>query len=255
MKYSSSLTALLLATSCFVPRSAPAHDLLFSYLYLANTAPKGEVELENWVTWKTGFVGDRSSHTVEFRHEVEWGVTDRLQLSLYVADWDYQSRGADHGFHYQDSAIEAIYNLTDPEKSWLGSSIYGEIRGGDKDFELESKVLVQKNFGPFVAAYNAGLEAVWEGDSFGSWSERTGEFTQAVGLSYRIDNHISCGAEVMHEIEWPGWGKPERSRVFAGPNVAGHYGSLRATLTPLFQLTDRTGEPAFQLRMIFGVEF
>jgi len=59
-----------------------AHTRHFTYLYEATVSARGEVELENWVTW-TGSSGENGRFNgFAFRHEVEFGVTDRFQLSL-----------------------------------------------------------------------------------------------------------------------------------------------------------------------------
>ena len=100
--------------------------------------------------------------------------TEHFQIGLYLADWGYREdpTAHEHGFSYQTSALELIYNLSNPTTDLLGSALYGEIRGGPEELELESKVILQKNLGRFVVAYNGTLEAKWEGDRL---EERGGE--------------------------------------------------------------------------------
>ena len=50
------------------------------------------------------------------------------------------------------SALELIYNFTNPVADPIGLSVYQEFQGGYHRFESESKLLLQKNFGRFVAA-------------------------------------------------------------------------------------------------------
>lgn len=241
--------------------STPLHasDRLFSFIYDTTTAPRGTWELENIVTWKTrrltaGEDPERGrANEFDFRHEFEYGVTDRFQVALYVADWSVRD-DAEHSRNarYDSSALELIYRLTDPNTSFLGSAIYGEVRGGDESLELEGKVILQKNIGPCVVAYNATIESEMEGRHL---DERTGEFSQALGVSWELIPQLSVGAEVLHEVEWPGWARPEPQRVFAGPNASVRRGNWFATLTPLFQLTDNRDEPDVQTRLIFGIHF
>jgi len=87
------------------------------------------VELENWVRWQRITEPDRSDE-VDFRHELEYGVTDKFQVSVYLADWFYEKNRGGAGFTYSDSALELIYNLTNPVDDPIGTSIYGEIRAG-----------------------------------------------------------------------------------------------------------------------------
>ncbi|PZR73807.1 MAG: hypothetical protein DLM73_09745 [Chthoniobacterales bacterium] len=68
---------------------AGASERRFTYVYEASTAERGEVEIENWVTWKTHPSNNRRFDEVDFRHEIEFGITDRFQASVYLADWSY----------------------------------------------------------------------------------------------------------------------------------------------------------------------
>lgn len=226
----------------------------FTYVNEATTSAPGSFEGETWVTWKTSPEEQRRYNAVNFRHEIEFGITDRLQAAIYVADWGYlEDPGAnEHGFKYQDSAIELIYNLTNPTTDLLGLALYGEFRGGPEELELESKVILQKNLGRFVFAYNATLEAKWEGDRF---EERGGEIAQSVGVSYEVSPAFLLGAELLHEIELPDWSEAGDSVVYGGPNVSYRRDNWWITLTPLAQLTNISSEVDVQTRLIFGFHF
>ncbi len=226
----------------------------FTYTYEADTAPPGTYEIENWVTWKTDRDDDSRFRQFDFRHEIEFGVTERLQMAIYLADWSHR-RGfsVDHeGAVYTGSAIELLYNLTRPETSPLGSALYGELKVGDELVGLESKIILQKNFGRFVLAYNLTLEAEWEGEDL---EERAGEFQQSLGASYEVSPQFLVGAEMLHEVAFPEWEEAEDGVLFAGPNVSVRAGNWWATATALAQLTGNDGEPNFQLRTIVGYSF
>ncbi len=173
----------------------------FTFLYEANTSAPGSLELENWVTWRHA-AGPGRFNRVDFRHELEYGITEKFQGSIYLADWFYRSDPEHSGSTYSDTAIELIYNLTNPIVDPVGLSIYGELRVGDRLIELESKLISQKNFGPLILAYNATLESVWEGSDL---AEREGEFSQALGASYEISPRVSAGIELLHEFVFPEW--------------------------------------------------
>ena len=189
----------------------------FTFLYEATTSAPGSLELENWVTWKH-VSNPEQANQVDFRHEFEYGVTDRLQASLYVADWFYQSVPRRSGFTYSDAAIELIYHLTNPVIDPVGVSFYQEYKAGDRLVEWESKFIAQKNIGPWIFACNATLEAVWEGENLAG---RTGELSQALGASYELSPRLSVGLEMLHEMVFPGWHDRETIRnFFIGPNVS-----------------------------------
>src|SRR5204863_420058 len=125
-----------------------------------------------------------------------------FQASLYVTDWSYSADRQNSGFTYSDSALELIYNLTNPVIDPVGLAMYEEIRAGDRVFELESKLIAQKNIGPLILAYNVTLEAVWEGTG---WQDREGELQQALGASYEISQRLSVGIEMLDEFVFPEW--------------------------------------------------
>jgi hypothetical protein len=244
-----------LRVGIFIIAILPAFSLFggarhFTFLYEANTSAAGSLELENWVTWQHA-TGLGRFDQVDFRHEFEYGVTEKFQASIYVTDWFYETDPEHSGFTYSDSAIELIYNLTNPVLDPVGLSLYGELKAGDRLVELESKLIVQKNFGPLILDYNATLESVWEGNDL---SEREGEFQQALGASYEISPRMSVGIELLHEFVFPDWRDTEKIRnVFIGPNASYRRGNWFVTVTALTQATATHDEPDFQVRTIFGV--
>jgi hypothetical protein len=246
---------ILLLIFCTVAVSAAvAGSRRFTYVYEVTTSPPGDVEIENWVTWKTRKGADHGFNRVDFRHELEFGITDKFQAAIYLADWDYHqgASAGERGFTLSGSAIELIYNFTNPVADPIGLSVYQEFQAGYRRFEWESKLLAQKNFGRFVVAYNATLEAEWEGEGL---EEREGEFQQSLGLSYEVNPHLLFGAEFVHEIALPDWSDTEPSKVFAGPNISLRRKNYWATITALAQITRAGDEPDFQLRTIFGFSF
>ena len=225
----------------------------FTYVYEATTSAPGGFDLETWITWRAHTRQDPNLDQIDFRHELEVGITQSLQASVYLADWNYQDGIGSDGFSYSDSAVELIYNLTNPVIDPVGLSIYQEYRIGDRLFEWESKLIAQKNFGPLILAYNATLETVWEGKGL---AEREGEFTHALGASYEISPRFSAGLELVHEIVWPDWNSNDMvTNLFVGPNVSLRRGTAFITITALAQATQTADEPDFQMRTIFGVAF
>lgn len=221
----------------------------FTYVYEAKVAEKDEIEIVNWVTWKAG---PNDKNAFDFRHELEFGVTDRFQVALYAADWS----SAENVARYQNTALEAIYQLTNPETSFLGSALYGEVKLGDQQFKLETKGIVQKNIGPLVLAYNAALEAEWEGANLDNLDEHYGKLEQSAGASWKLSPNIKVGGEFQQKFYLTeNWTVPTQTVVYAGPNIALEYGRYFATFTGMVQATGVSGQPDFQLRTIFGVEF
>jgi hypothetical protein len=250
MKLALSLGILVATTLATVSTFGGARH--FTYLYEAPTSPPGSVELENWLTWQRGNNPARFDQ-VDFRHELEIGITNRFQASIYLADWFYENDPAHSGFTYSDSAIELIYNLSNPVIDPVGLSIYEEINVGRQHLELESKLIAQKNFGPLILDYNLTLEAEWEEQGL---QEHQGELQQALGASYELSPRISVGLEFLHEFVFPDWRDEGKIRnVFIGPNVSFRHQNWFVTLTALAQATNTPDEADFKVRTIFGFGF
>jgi hypothetical protein len=242
------LTCLFASLPCL----ASAGERRFAFSYETNTAAPGVVEYEQWVTWKAHQGDNHDFSRFEFRHELEFGITDRLQLGLYLADWRLTTGTSEDGAEYRTSGIEAIYQLTDPQKSLFGSALYGEVLLGPEKFALEGKLLLQKNFGPFVAVYNTIVEAEWEGSGY---KEKVGVWENTFGLSYQVTPQFLVGLEATHEIEFEDWSEAGDHVVYVGPNVSYRKGNFYATIAPLFQVSGVSGEPDFTTRLIFGFNF
>jgi len=251
--------ATFVTTAAALTLTASAYERRFGYSYETNTMPKGGLEIENWGTWKhTGVPGESHLNTFQFRHELEYGITDRLQLGVYLFDWQYNGRDEEHHHaRWEHSGAELIYQLSNPNTSWLGSAVYLETLVGENSFELEGKLLLQKNLGKdFRAVANLILEAEWEGEEFSRYDEAEGEFAYTLGVSYDLNKHFSVGAEFLHELPMPEW-QTNRDpwHMFVGPNASLRFGKFFATATALFQVTNHEGEPDVQVRLITGFDF
>ena len=244
--------AFLLIVGAMLTEPALAGVRHFTFVYEAPTSAPGSLELENWITWKRT-TDPEDANALVFRHELEYGVTDRFQASVYFADWFYDDSRDGSGTVFEDVALELIYNLTNPVLDPVGLSLYQEYKGGYRLFEWESKIILQKNIGRWILAYNATVEAVWEGEQL---AETEGEIIQSFGASYEIDSRLSVGLEMVHEIVLPEWRDHENIRnFFIGPNVSYRRGHWFVTTSFLAQATDTTDEPDFQWRTIFGIGF
>lgn len=247
------LYVVLLGLSAIAADRVDAGERRFTFVYETTTLAKGEWEFEQWVTWKTAKESTRDFDRFDFRTEIEFGVTDTFQLGFYLSDWRYEetaSKGKNSG-DWRDIAVEAIWNLKDPATNPYGLALYGEIKVGDEMVEIEGKLLLQKNFGKMVLAYNAIIEAEWEGSHY---EEDKGELAQTIGLSYQFSPKFLAGIEIVHEFAIPDWaGIKGKGVLYAGPNFSYRSEKWWLTVTPLFQVSHVADEPDFQMRLIFGM--
>jgi hypothetical protein len=241
--------AVLLAAS-----AAHADARRFAYSYEAVVQPQGAFEYEQWITWKTHKENDPDFTRLEFRHEIEYGLTDTLQLALYIADWRYQSGASveDDGLEFRNSAVEVIYQLSDPVTKPLGLAAYGEVKLGPELFALEGKLIAQIHAGKWIYAWNGTIEAEWEERGY---TETKGEFEMTYGASYQIMPSLLAGFEMLHEVEYKDWATWSDAALYAGPNLSFRTMKWWITVAPLFQVTNVNSEPDFQLRFLFGFDF
>jgi hypothetical protein len=229
--------------------SALAGDRKFTYSNDVTTNPKGVWEFEQWVTWKS-YGSDKNSF--DFRHELEGGLTDKLQIGIYLADWTLTRQSGKTDAEWKSSGVEFIYNLSNPTTDILGSAIYGEVKLGQEIFKLEAKLLLQKNLGPWTFISNTIVEAEWEGSGY---DEEIGVFEQTLGVSYDLSPSFSIGAEAKYEIEYEGWSGSADGALYVGPVASYRKKDFFVATTVLFQATDIDSEPDVQTRMIVGFHF
>ena len=229
--------------------TAHAHGRRFAYIQEATVADQGEFEYEQWVTWKANKDSDPDFHQFDFRHEFEFGVTDRFQAALYLPDWRYTSG---KGAEFRDVSLELKYMLYDPRVQPLGFTLYYETKIGDQRLVLEPKLIFQKNVGPWIFAYNFVFEAKWSGSGL---SHSAGEIKNIAGISRRVADDWFLGAELEHKVEIEEWSDWSDHVVGIGPNLTYKRTPFFFTLTPLFQASNVDSEPNFVTRAICGIEF
>ena len=99
--------------------TAPAHERIFTHSYEPATPPKGELEFEQHLTLQSGrnaTAGQEDFYRLKFNEEIEYGVTDYYQLSLYF-NHQYE--------HFKDPATGQVLWLTTKYSVTAGCTISG----------------------------------------------------------------------------------------------------------------------------------
>ena len=235
-----------------------ADENFFGYTYGAETLPKGKWEAYSWTTARLG-KGPGHYTGFDFQQELEYGITDRLQMSFYFTEryhsYAIEEDGAAkrlHRFSYDGNQLEFKYSVLSPYKDAVGLALYVEPRysliekgPGDKvlELEMETKVILQKNFldDQLITALNVSTEFAWNRPRPSGGERFDTELVLEVtgGISYRIAPRWFVGVEARYETAFPNMDlhAQESWAFFAGPAL--HYGGERwwATLTWLPQLT------------------
>jgi hypothetical protein len=261
---------VLAAASAAMQPLARADEPLFGFVYTTDLLPKGEKELEQWLTWRHG--KSRGKFDVwEERTEFSYGVTDQFQLSGYanfaqsrayhdgvdgatVPPEAFAERRVDPNERWKASkfvglSLEGIYRLLSPYKDPIGLALYMEPTVGKGLRELESKVIVQKNFLDDQLVFAANLTVAQEKrrlpadpdadpgtvEATKHWDRET-DVNLGIGVSYRFAPNWSAGLEFLNEREFSSFKIRDQYRTnsayYFGPNL--HYGGKDFFFTATF---------------------
>ncbi len=268
------LTASL-AVMSLAATAARADEPLFGYIYTTDLLPKGQKEVEQWATFREGR-SNGDFHLLQTRTEVSYGVTDRFQVSGYLNLADTNVNGdapdgttlppevfadynADPSKRFKASrlesvSVEGIYRFMSPYTDAFGLAVYVEPSIGPRTYELESRVIAQKNFIDDKLVLAANITVGYEkrylhGDPSADpadeefvdhWDKET-DVNFGLAASYRFAPNWSGALEWQNEREWAGFNpfkKENRTNdaYYFGPTL--HYGGkgFFVTATYLKQL-------------------
>ncbi|HYM17556.1 MAG TPA: DUF6662 family protein [Micropepsaceae bacterium] len=209
-------------------------DMPFAWVYPAETGAKGELEVEQWLTFSSNKTQE-AYDALAGRTEVEYGAIDRLSLAVYAnyawtrtvpygpAAPDTRSEAS----RFSGFSGEAIYQLLDPAADPIGLALYLEpgIQAGERSVEF--KLLLQRDLfdNRLVIAANANLEYVWSHAESGGW-EQVSALEFLLGLAYRFAPDWSAGFELVNENAYSGHllagARAETRAFYLGPTI--HYG-------------------------------
>jgi hypothetical protein len=262
-RFRSVTLALLLST---VASAACAEESMFAFVYTTDLLPQGKSEVEQWVTWRHQKIAGTYDQ-LEGRTEFEYGLTDRLQVALYANySWTQAFQNGPFGAttppeQFADYVVgpndmfrasrftgvsgEAIYRILSPYTDPIGLAVYTEPTIGKNFFELENKIILQKNFFDdlLTIAFNFTYAPEFRnlpGDddpSAFNWQEET-DVNFGLAASYRFIENWSAGFEFLNEREYNSFNLTHLSNsgYYLGPTI--HFGGERFffTATALWQM-------------------
>ena len=200
-----------------------AQDRQFAWTYQSNVLPVGSRDLEVWNTYSAG--RNEFYHALAQRLEFEAGVAKNLQTALYLNVTQKYFQDAENGNKLTRSTAFSVsnewkYRLLNPSVNVVGMALYGEVLLSPDEFELETKLILDKRIGHHLFAFNAILENEYEyhneaGNVEAEW-EMPVEFD--FGYMYNFNMNIGLGIEARNHniIEDGDW---ESSALFAGPSL------------------------------------
>jgi len=194
--------------------SALASERTLTWEYDSSVLPPGSKELE---LWSTGRFGKPEGYSAfDNRAELEMGLVDQLQTSLYVnfgTVYDYGSLVSNWSI-----SNEWKWKLLDPVADVIGLALYGELTFGPSEEELEAKVILDKRFGKLLLALNLIGEYEWENLNPGWLHEQ--QLEAAFGSEYNLGAGFHLGVEARLNNVWEGGTGFVGGALFLGPVVS-----------------------------------
>ena len=180
-------------------------------------------------------------------------MSDTFQISAILSEWSVEHvKGEGTKTTWGSAGLEGMWAITNPVKDPLGIALVGETRVGSDSVAVEGRLILQKNFGPLVAAYNAIVESEWAGPGH---SEKTGTVEQTLGVSYQFTPSFMFGVEAVDELVYENWSSAGPHALYVGPSLSYRKGNVWTALAPVFRVSSAAGEPDFQVRLVVGINF
>jgi hypothetical protein len=231
------------------PSAARANPRPLPFTYIHETLGEGETEIEQYVDYVPTRVQSATTGAkywygaTAFQTEYEHGITDRLELGLYVTflptPSDPLTQNPDivgaNGFKQR-----LRYRLADSGAWPIDVALYGELSESESEFEFEGKVILQRRIGALRLVGNAWFEREYTYDGHGTWV-----LNPTFGLTYGGVPSVQPGIEYWMRAEYPDGQPSPGANHYVGPAVLLQFGRLWWTTGVYYRLNDmnRTDDP------------
>ncbi len=258
------VVAIFVALLFLFPRCALADRRYFVYSYTSFLAPAGDLELETWLTARTG-KQDSTVHTAwDQRMEFEYAQSDRLTLAGYL-NFTQEPGGS---LRFQAPSIEVIYNLAERGRAFGDPAFYTELTESGEELEIENKLLMARRSGRLVSALNLISEIEIrhnDEEKLPGGETMSSHFSGEVsgGVAYEVSPMVAIAMEGRYRTEHPNFGSQAAAIFSLGPTVNFQSGKVQLAIGSQIQLW---GNPhtrgrrnledfeKMQVRAILGIE-
>jgi hypothetical protein len=259
----------VLGAATLLSSVARANPRPLPFTYQSETLPKGAVEVEQFVDFvPTRVNGDTMAApflATQFQTEFEVGLTDRLELGLYVS-FEPQPDNATMDVPVLESGNGAKqrlrYRLADPEAWPVDVALYGEVAENEREIELEGKIILQRRVGRVRFITN-----LWAEREFYFAGRREWVLNPTLGVTAELSPRYHLGAESWMRAEYQDGqtgprGFNQGPHVYVGPAFMMNFGRLWWSNGVYLRVTDidRATQTAdaygrFWVRTIVGLSF
>lgn len=230
--------------------TAHADRRAFGYTYEYNTMAEGGLDLELWNT-QSRSTFDGGAPALEWKAEVEYGLTDHWDVALYQT---FGQDGRDGAFGYRDTSVETRYRFAERGQWPVDVLVYLEVAKGfgATAWEVEPKLILARDFGKLSVNLNLVPEIEiakhFEAGATEGEIEPELEPGWALGASYELSPRWKLGAETFGQADL----EDSEVAAYAGPAVSWAPSSkLWIASTAAVGLNDEAD--AFALRFVVGL--
>jgi hypothetical protein len=188
------------------PGRARATPRPLPFTYTTETLGTGELEVEQFadltpVKALSGLANPTWYLGTQFQTEFEYGITDRLELGLYIV---YVPTPAGYTLTAPMTEVTGAkqrlrYVFADPGEWPIDVGVYGEIVEGDTEAELEAKILLQRRIGKLRIDTNLWAEY----ELYYATPQKDIVLNPTLGATYEITPAVHVGAEGWMRVEFP----------------------------------------------------
>jgi hypothetical protein len=208
---------LVAATAHANPRPLP-------FTYTTDTMPAKQAELELYLDMTPLRAISPATSEPEtflasaFQSELEIGLTDRLELGLYltyVPDFGEQYANQTRIAGAGTGAKQRLrYALAAPGEWPVDVGVYGELVENEREIELEAKLILHRQFDRLRVAANLSTEYELYFSEQREWV-----VNPSLGASYELSPAYHLGLEAWTRGEYPTNPKPASRTFGLGPHV------------------------------------
>jgi hypothetical protein len=240
------LLAVLVVGAVSVEARANPRPLPFTYQ--AETLPKGAVEVEQFVDLVPVLAEPLGNNNPQvwllasqFQTEFEVGLTDRLELGLYVTFVPQPNAGyADRipSLPEGNGIKQRLrYHLADPETWPIDVSLYGEVSENEREVELEGKIILQRRVGRVRFITNLWAEHEFYLDHHREWV-----LNPTLGVTAELSPRYNLGAEgwwrAEYRVDRPAGTSNLTPAAYVGPAFMANFGKLWWSVGAYVRVTD-----------------
>lgn len=253
-----SITAI--ATIALTATTAHADRRAFANVYEYMTMPEGDLELEFYNTQSRDTFDPESARSFESQVEVEYGITNRWDISLYqtFAQSMDPAAGTSTGLNYTKTKLRTRYRFGERGELPVDVLVYFEVQKafGSGTWVVEPKLILARDFGKVTVAVNLIPEVELEeeleitGTEVEAERELELEPGWALGATYELSPKWKLGAEWFGAVGHPF--DDAEVETWVGPSASwAPSPKLWATANAGFGLTEHSSD--LRVRFILGV--